>query len=151
MPCHVLHHCTDEACRICPGELASCTVCGGAEASMPTDCPGIYMTGLQMDAVQAGQLDYYEGAWRMAWPDVPLRTEETTMPQYIMQPLGSESNLPGAVAREHVRSLVSADTVRPDAVYEILDTSVAPRRVVAWAHHKDASAICAALNAMVPA
>jgi len=57
---HVLYHCGPycEGCFYCEGGLSSCTVCGGAEASLPTDCPGIKMTDTQQDAVQAGDLDY---------------------------------------------------------------------------------------------
>ena len=115
---------------------------------MPMNCPGTYMTALQMDAVQAGRLDYYDGEWRTGKVTAPPATEERTM-QYIMQPLGAGSNLPHAIAREHTRSGVSADDRVPETVYEILDTSSAPRRCVAWAHHKDARVICAALNALV--
>lgn len=69
MTTHVLHtekdhHPADEnRCITCEGGLALCKACGGAEASMPTDCPGSPMTGEQMDEVQAGHLDYVNGEW----------------------------------------------------------------------------------------
>lgn len=38
--------------------LALCTTCGGAEASLPTDCPQRRMSALEEDEVQAGLLDF---------------------------------------------------------------------------------------------
>lgn len=48
-------------CMFCDGGLSSCTVCGGAEGSLPTDCPGVEMTKQQADGVYAGSIDYREG------------------------------------------------------------------------------------------
>lgn len=48
----------DFYCVFCETGLALCVVCGGAEASMPTHCPGKMMTDLQAEAVQAGVADY---------------------------------------------------------------------------------------------
>ena len=47
------------------GEVALdlCKVCGGAEAAMPTECPGNWMTGQQLDEVTTGALDYRGGEW----------------------------------------------------------------------------------------
>lgn len=61
---HTQHVCGEETCFVCNGGLAWCTVCGGAEASMPTECPGVKMTQYQQDLVQAGVLDYVERGWR---------------------------------------------------------------------------------------
>jgi hypothetical protein len=44
--------------------LDLCKVCGGAEAAMPTECPGSWMTGQQLDDVTLGVLDYRGGKWR---------------------------------------------------------------------------------------
>lgn len=46
--------------------LFCCTVCGGAEGSLPFHCPGVRMTVAQMDAVYAGTLDYRNGRWLTA-------------------------------------------------------------------------------------
>lgn len=51
-------------CMFCEGGLFSCTVCGGAEASLPTDCPGVRMGRWAQDEVQAGRLNFREGQWR---------------------------------------------------------------------------------------
>lgn len=58
-PGHRLHReCRRDGCPVCNGGLGLCEVCGGAEAAMPTDCPGRPMTGSEMDRVQAGRIDY---------------------------------------------------------------------------------------------
>jgi hypothetical protein len=58
---HTLHICDDDDCFVCRGGLASCNICGGAEASMPTDCPGRKMTADEQDAVQAGTMECFGG------------------------------------------------------------------------------------------
>lgn len=64
---HVLHECVDpteyDACYVCSGGLADCTVCRGAEGAMPTDCPGVALTGAQLDDVYAGKIDFVGGCW----------------------------------------------------------------------------------------
>lgn len=60
---HILHTCEDERCFTCNGGLALCTICGGAEATLPTHCPGNRMTTEQQEAVQNKQNDYVNGAW----------------------------------------------------------------------------------------
>jgi hypothetical protein len=59
-------------------ELQHCKVCGGAEGSLPTLCPGRRMTEEEQDAVYAGELDFnmgstYEAEW---W--TPVRSADTT-------------------------------------------------------------------------
>ena len=49
------------SCMFCDGGLFACTVCNGAEGSLPTDCPGARMTEERADAIYAGNLDYREG------------------------------------------------------------------------------------------
>lgn len=53
-------------------DLAHCKVCGGAEASLPTECPGVRMTPEQEARVYAGFDDFVNGAWRPTPPEVPL-------------------------------------------------------------------------------
>lgn len=63
---HVLHGEDEPCCNadngdycfICNGGLACCNVCGGAEGSMPTDCPGYEMPSEVAEAVYAGEVDY---------------------------------------------------------------------------------------------
>ena len=67
LPRHQLARCTDpgcSGCHFCAGGLAHCTVCGGAEGSLPTDCPGEQMTELREKMVFDGVMDY---TWRDGW------------------------------------------------------------------------------------
>lgn len=50
-------------CPICDGGLALCKVCGGAEASLPSECPGRRMSPEEQEGVQAGRLDFKGGQW----------------------------------------------------------------------------------------
>jgi hypothetical protein len=50
-------------CVICAGGLFICEVCGGAEGSLPTECPGRPMCGWQIQAVLDGSLDFIDGKW----------------------------------------------------------------------------------------
>ena len=62
-PKHILHGRQDhkepyesDSCQACV--LAYCKVCGGAEGSLPTDCPGERMPHELEDRVYAGDIDY---------------------------------------------------------------------------------------------
>ncbi len=65
---HTLYKCPPECdhphCPICEGGLALCIVCGGAEGSLPTDCPGYKMSQTQEDNVFNKTLDFINGEWR---------------------------------------------------------------------------------------
>lgn len=52
-----------EGCCLCEGGLFMCETCGGAEASLPTECPGSHMDGIMNDMVQQGRVDYRRGQW----------------------------------------------------------------------------------------
>lgn len=62
---HVQMKCADPdcggSCNACC--LAWCSVCHGAEGSLPTRCPGRFMSTLEQEGVQAGRLDYVNGGW----------------------------------------------------------------------------------------
>lgn len=62
---HRLYECPArcDGCMFCNGGLALCTVCGGGEGSLPTDCPGEKMTDLVEASVYAGRTDYVNGEW----------------------------------------------------------------------------------------
>lgn len=60
-----VEHCGNpncDGCAIC--NLFLCAVCGGAEGSLTTECPGIKIDEEQADAVYAGKLDFVNGSWR---------------------------------------------------------------------------------------
>ncbi|CAG2149944.1 Uncharacterised protein [Ralstonia mannitolilytica] len=50
-------------CPICDGGLSVCTVCGGIEGSLTTECPGVRMSADEQDRVYAGLLDFQGGEW----------------------------------------------------------------------------------------
>lgn len=50
-------------CMFCAGGLDGCSVCGGLEGAMPSNCPGVKMTAEQIDEVYAGRLDFRDGLW----------------------------------------------------------------------------------------
>lgn len=64
-PRHKLYRCdeTCDGCFFCHGGLASCTTCGGAEASLPTHCPQVKMDSLMCACVQDGTCDFRDGEW----------------------------------------------------------------------------------------
>lgn len=43
--------------------LALCRVCGGAEASLPSSCPGRRLTDEESDAIQRGVSDVIDGVY----------------------------------------------------------------------------------------
>lgn len=55
---HTLHTCNSAECVPCAGGLALCNICNGAEASLPTDCPGRPLSAREEDAILANRLDF---------------------------------------------------------------------------------------------
>jgi hypothetical protein len=70
---HKLHSCNVERCFICDGGLALCQICGGGEASLPTDCPGYRMTYDRKDLIVNGQIDFINGKWQVLKPISELK------------------------------------------------------------------------------
>jgi hypothetical protein len=54
-------NCGPYGCNVC--NLFICSVCGGAEGSLPTECPGYRMPPTMADLVYAGAIDYVGGQW----------------------------------------------------------------------------------------
>lgn len=74
---HILHECNKEDCYTCRGGLASCTVCHGAEGTLPTHCPDRPLTDAETDAIMAGTLDYIKGKWWRSVTPTPKAMRET--------------------------------------------------------------------------
>lgn len=55
--------CSIPHCAICDGGLFVCTVCGGAEGTLTTDCCGGKIGPNLADMIYAGQIDYKDGKW----------------------------------------------------------------------------------------
>ncbi len=51
------------SCPICDGGLALCSVCGGAEGWMTTDCPGEHVPYEKGEAVGRREIDFVDGQW----------------------------------------------------------------------------------------
>jgi len=56
-------HCSNTGCPYCDGGLAYCTVCKGAEGSLPTECPGEPMGAEKEQLVYDESLDFIGGKW----------------------------------------------------------------------------------------
>lgn len=50
-------------CETHHGELFYCVNCRGAEADLPTECPGYPMTEDQRQRIMAGWIDFKGGKW----------------------------------------------------------------------------------------
>lgn len=57
-------NCDQTHCHICDGGLSRCTVCFGAEGSLPSECPGTPMTEVQQTGVMNGEMDFFKGRWK---------------------------------------------------------------------------------------
>lgn len=70
-PGHKWFHCPRECegCMFCNGGLGLCVTCGGAEGSLPTECPGEQMTSRAQDEVYNGRLDFRGGQWTSSSSD----------------------------------------------------------------------------------
>jgi len=56
--------CNKPGCQFCDGGLGACTVCGGFEGTLTTDCCGRMITELEEDRIyKQGNLDYRDGDW----------------------------------------------------------------------------------------
>lgn len=70
---HKFHNCTNDRCIICRGDLKYCEQCKGAEASLPTECPGRPLTELQESNLILNKINYINNRW------IQTATETQTM------------------------------------------------------------------------
>lgn len=54
-------HCDGISCNTC--NLFICAVCGCAEATLPTECPGVEVAPNVQDDIMQGKVDYKAGMW----------------------------------------------------------------------------------------
>ncbi len=52
-------------CVFCESGLKSCTVCGGAEITLTTECVGRKLTERENELLMVEKLDYRRGKWRV--------------------------------------------------------------------------------------
>ena len=60
---HVKHECDEVECMVCDGGLFVCTVCGGAEGALTTECCGRRMSGAEINDVFNGKKNFIFGRW----------------------------------------------------------------------------------------
>ena len=53
--------CHRVGCQFCDGGLGACTVCGGFEGSLATECPGKRLSDKTLDAIWKGYIDFKAG------------------------------------------------------------------------------------------
>ena len=69
--------CYEVGCQFCDGGLGACTVCGGFEGTLTTECPGVRITPEQEDRIyKIGNLDFRDGEWvnKPNYPRTPKKT-----------------------------------------------------------------------------
>jgi len=98
-----------ESTRASAGGLAWCKVCGGAEGSLPTHCPGEHMERRVEDRVYAGVLDFVDGEWIQPKPKLGLVIRFPWRERYEDRP---PVPLPGATLRSVVIAAVAVDPWR---------------------------------------
>lgn len=77
---HVYYECKgcERGCQFCDGGLGYCTVCGGFEGSLTTDCCGRKITEDEEHRIyNEGTLDFRGGQW-VNEPNYPRRREYWT-------------------------------------------------------------------------
>jgi hypothetical protein len=60
---HKFHKCSKEDCFVCNGGLKYCDACGGAEVTLPFNCPERKMTEDEERKIANYDLDYVNGGW----------------------------------------------------------------------------------------
>ena len=54
---------SERHCNICDGGLFICAVCGGAEGTLTTDCPGNKLDEETQTRIYVGHIDFKDGVW----------------------------------------------------------------------------------------
>ena len=58
-------NCSNWSCPICVGGLGFCTICGGMEGTLTTECCGRPITEEESNRIyKLGNLDFIDGEWR---------------------------------------------------------------------------------------
>lgn len=57
-PKHKLHRCTIDNCTLCIGGLSYCQTCHGAEASLTTECCGLWVGNRVQNLIMDDGLDF---------------------------------------------------------------------------------------------
>jgi len=68
------HECADWSCNIC--NLFICSICGGAEGSLTTDCPCYPVPYVMDQLVYAGAIDFVVDQWITKDPNVEITIKQ---------------------------------------------------------------------------
>jgi len=60
---------TEGFCTLCDGGLSNCIVCGLAEGTLTTECPGTRQAMQYAERVFSKELDFVDGLWRRKLQD----------------------------------------------------------------------------------
>ncbi len=75
-------------CAFCDGGLGSCTMCKGAEGSLPRECPRQEISTADQDLIYKGTLDFRDGQWIRReyerW-ETPDAEKETTIDAAVIR------------------------------------------------------------------
>lgn len=87
---HTLFRCPSTCalmyCAFCQGGLALCTLCGGAEGTLTTECCGRRLTAAEEEAIhESGTLDFKGGRWVGSVP-VDAGTQPQAAPNACLSP-----------------------------------------------------------------
>lgn len=83
--------CKRAYCMFCEGGLSYCTSCGGAEGSLPTECPGVPISEEHQQLIYKSTLDFRDGQWMQrpyeSWetPDVGMDIIVDAVAQHLNQ------------------------------------------------------------------
>jgi hypothetical protein len=78
-------HPNNEPCMFCDGGLGLCTVCGGAEGSLTTECMGGPVDYFTLQKVYQTNLDFINGGWVRSQALTHLMKGESALFHHLVQ------------------------------------------------------------------
>ena len=60
---HIYHKCNEENCSLCDTGLLICDVCGCAEGTLASECPGTLVPNSVQESIYNGTKEFINGRW----------------------------------------------------------------------------------------